>query len=390
MRPFTLIVMGACLSPLLVQAAANCQQSSSWQCQHRAHSQAGAETHPQVILPATSAEPGATTPALGSLPTNHNAVELKPMAQTVIEGTAPVPVLTGERGSGFTGSGTLPITVTATPGQTFTGVSPVQAPQPIPTPSFTGTGTVPITVTATPGQTFTGVSPVQAPQPIPTPSFTGTGTVPIMVTATPGQTFTGVSPVQAPQPMPTPSFTGSGTVPITVTATPGQTFTGVSPVQALQPIPTPSFTGTGTVPITVTATPGQTFTGVSPVQAPQPIPTPSFTGTGTVPAAGFTAGVPPAGGANGGAVQAPQGGMRPATHVLDVHRPPSVRPVTSGDYVGEHPYSLELIEPGIQGHTVEVYRSKDVREVTYQDINPLDAGGFHLRVIGIRNPEYSH
>lgn len=78
------------------------------------------------------------------------------------------------------------------------------------------------------------------------------------------------------------------------------------------------------------------------------------------------------------------------THVLEVHAPPQERPVTAGHHPEHIPYSLEFIEPGIQNHKVEVYRSKDVRQVTYQDINPLDAGGFHLRVIGIRKPEYSH
>ena len=79
-----------------------------------------------------------------------------------------------------------------------------------------------------------------------------------------------------------------------------------------------------------------------------------------------------------------------STHVLEVHTPPQERPVTAGHHPDHIPYSLEFIEPGIQNHKVEVYRSKDVRQVTYQDINPLDAGGFHLRVIGIRKPEYSH
>ena len=131
--------------------------------------------------------------------------------------------------------------------------------------------------------------------------------------------------------------------------------------------------------MTVTATPGQTFTGVSPVKPLTPVPTPSFTGVGAIHSAG-----------EGATPQGSHTASKPVTHLLAVYEPPANRPVTSGDHIGEQPYSLELIEPGIQGHQVEVYRSKDVREVTYQDVNPLDFGGFHLRVIGLRNPAYSH
>lgn len=78
-----------------------------------------------------------------------------------------------------------------------------------------------------------------------------------------------------------------------------------------------------------------------------------------------------------------------ATHQLAVHDPQRQLPVTSGQHDGRSPYSLEFIEPGIQNHKVEVYRSKDVQERLYRDTIPLDAGGFHLIVLGIRNPAYS-
>lgn len=55
-----------------------------------------------------------------------------------------------------------------------------------------------------------------------------------------------------------------------------------------------------------------------------------------------------------------------------------------------HNYTLESIEPGIQNCRVEVYRGKDAQEQVCRDVIPLDAGGFHLAVIGIRNPDYSH
>jgi hypothetical protein len=36
------------------------------------------------------------------------------------------------------------------------------------------------------------------------------------------------------------------------------------------------------------------------------------------------------------------------------------------------------------------YRSRDAQERTYHGVNPLDATGFHLVVIGFRNPNDSH
>jgi len=77
------------------------------------------------------------------------------------------------------------------------------------------------------------------------------------------------------------------------------------------------------------------------------------------------------------------------THSLVVLNPRPDALVTAGPHPSHIPYSLEYIEPGIQNHKVEVYRSKDVRQTTYQDINPQDAGGFHLTVIGVRTPAYS-
>jgi hypothetical protein len=75
---------------------------------------------------------------------------------------------------------------------------------------------------------------------------------------------------------------------------------------------------------------------------------------------------------------------------LVVHAPPAQRPVTSGPVPGATAYSLQFIEPGIQNHRVEVYRSKDVKQQIYKDVIPLDGSGFHLTVLGIRHPDYGH
>jgi hypothetical protein len=79
----------------------------------------------------------------------------------------------------------------------------------------------------------------------------------------------------------------------------------------------------------------------------------------------------------------------PATHQLTVHEPHLPTPVTSGHYEGPQGYNFEFIEPGIQNHKVEVYRGKDAQERIYRDTIPLDASGFNLTVLGIRNPSYT-
>ena len=81
-------------------------------------------------------------------------------------------------------------------------------------------------------------------------------------------------------------------------------------------------------------------------------------------------------------------GIPPASHHLVIHPGHSGQPVTSGDHQGPAKYSYEFIEPGIQNHKVEVYRSHDARQLIYKDTIPLDAGAYHLRVIGIRDPGY--
>lgn len=83
-------------------------------------------------------------------------------------------------------------------------------------------------------------------------------------------------------------------------------------------------------------------------------------------------------------------GQQGVHHELVVHEPHRPRPITSGHHTGSQRYSLEFIEPGIQNHKVEVYRSRDAQELLYKDVIPMDAGGFHLTVIGIRNPDYIH
>jgi outer membrane protein OmpA-like peptidoglycan-associated protein len=51
-------------------------------------------------------------------------------------------------------------------------------------------------------------------------------------------------------------------------------------------------------------------------------------------------------------------------------------------------YRFEEIEPTIKNMQVDVYRGKDASRMLYQDTLPMDKRGFHLTVLGIREPAF--
>jgi hypothetical protein len=127
------------------------------------------------------------------------------------------------------------------------------------------------------------------------------------------------------------------------------------------------------------------FTGYGPVPQPTGLKPPA--GQTTTPHNGTPVIVQTPAGTGGGNTP----GSSQATHQLVDHEPPAQKPVTSGHHANPAAeYNLEFIEPGIQNHKVEVYRSKDAQETVYNDTIPQDHGDFHLVVVGIRNPDYSH
>ena len=72
------------------------------------------------------------------------------------------------------------------------------------------------------------------------------------------------------------------------------------------------------------------------------------------------------------------------THVLVPTGQSQVPHHTTGAEI----WANEIVEPGIQNRTVELYRSEDAEELMYKDVIPMDKTGFHLTVIGIRPPDY--
>lgn len=391
----TLIAAITCsLAPAIALSAARCPpQSNSWQCQDRGSSSSGSGTGTGMQLPPTTAHPDTQTPPLGSVDPTHNQVVLKPLPPQVITGTSKPPAVTATYGGGFTGTGVLTINVTDTR-PTLIGYGKPPEPTIQPTPSFTGTSQVPqpqpqtpIVVTPTPQPIIAGYGKPPEPTVVPTPSFTGTSQQPpkpqIVVVPITAPAFVGYGKPAQPSIVPSPSFTGvRPPQPIFVVATqpPGAGSHGTT---APQPGTTPGDITPGA------GHPGQpAVPGTPGANAPTPGMAPVQPNTPRTPQ-------PPDASAQGPLVQPPLGGIsgsgdRLPSAVLIVHNPPSERPMTSGDHSGATPYSLEYIEPGIQNHKVEVYRSKDVRQVTYQDANAQSQSGFHLRVIGIRNPDYAH
>jgi hypothetical protein len=70
-------------------------------------------------------------------------------------------------------------------------------------------------------------------------------------------------------------------------------------------------------------------------------------------------------------------GTNSETHQLVV-QPPVQKRTTSGHHANlAAEYNLEFIEPGIQNHKVEVYRSTDVQETAYNDKIPQDHADSH-------------
>ncbi len=352
-------------------AGANCAQSSSWQCQQQ-HGTTGTSSARQPVpsVPVQPRPPG-TNPPLGSIPTDHhNVVLVPPPMQVPPSMQQPVPT---------------PRPVVAPPLITNAVPTPMQVPpsmqQPVPTPR---------PVVAPPLITNAVPTPMQVPpsmqQPVPTPR---------PVVAPPLITNAVPTPMQVPpsmqQPVPTPRLVVAP--PLITNAVP--TAPMQVPPSMQQPVPTPR--PVVAPPLITNSVP------TPPVQVPpsmqQPVPTPTPMAVPPV-VVGSTPGSVPTTGSVAAPVTQPTLQGTPAGQALPpdgtgdyqlvVHAPPEQRPVTSGPLQATGAYAWEFIEPGIQNHRVEVYRSKDVKQQIYKDVIPLDGSGFHLTVIGIRRPHYSH
>ena len=185
-------------------------------------------------------------------------------------------------------------------------------------------------------------------------------------------------PIQAPllQPTATPQRVPQ---PMNVPAQVPQLVPPLQPIATPQKVPQP-MNVPGQVP--------QLVPPLQPIATPQKVPQPmNVPGQVQQPATGTQHPVTQLTGSSQRPHPTP--GQQHTGHMLVTHQPlPAVPGALAGTAEGQ--YGLEMIEPGIENHRVEVYRSEDVREATYHDNIPVDAGGFNLTVIGTRNPDYMH
>jgi hypothetical protein len=154
---------------------------------------------------------------------------------------------------------------------------------------------------------------------------------------------------------------------------PGQVPT---PIPPLNPIATPYM-----VPQPMNI-PGQVPTPIPPLN---PIATPGM-GPSTVQGGRPALLIKPG---NTGNKTPPTQANHLVTHHLSLVQPLAKVP-HSATGAAQAQYGLEMIEPGVQNHRVEVYRSHDALEQVHKDVIPMDEGDFNLTVIGTRRPDYMH
>ncbi len=325
-----------------VFAAANCQHSSSWQCQgHHSQSGQGSQTGTGIVTGGQTPNQGQTNAHLGTGGTNtvpmmtlQPATQITPMlalqpATNIVK--PPQPVIAVPPKPQIVAPPKIPVKV-----------PPIQV-NPIATPSFTGTGKVPpMQVYMVPSKEITGYAAVPPKPIVNTPPMVPPKQPPVQVYAVPPRTFSGQGAVPLPQVV---------VVPPRITAPP------LSPPRQVYPNPRPIIVGASRVPPQqVNSTPGLGTSGQG--QSPsQPV----------------------AGTASAQVINQP-------THLLTNNR---AGQFAGGRQLTKTDYGQEIVEPGIMNSRVTLYRSHDVKEVVFKDTIPMDATGFHLNFVGIREPVFT-
>ena len=373
-----LMAAGLCCGSF-AYGAANCQHSHSWQCQgHHSNSGQNSQTGGGINSGGRTPDPAQTNPHLGStqppaqLPLKvHKAPVLTPQAMPVLV-SPQQPIATPPQQP----IATPPVQVNPIIAPPLTGVGKVPSPQPIVAP--------PVQVNPIIAPPLTGVGKVPSPQPIVAP--------PVQVLMVPGQVVTGqamvppkptikvplLAPVLTPpqQPYLVPSPVGGGQVPNLVpqivNVSP-QAKPAIPPRQ-VYPNPQPIVVGFGPVPQPSQVpqpVPGQVPQPV-PGQVPQPVP-------GQVPSQVQQVTQSP------GQIPMPTG-TSGATHLVvnnHVAQVPVVQPLTDPDQ-GRGGASSAILDK-----RVELYKSNEAAQLAYREALPADRTGFHLTVVGIREPVFT-
>ena len=263
----------------MVQAAANCQHSNSWQCNHQAGNSAQqSQTSAGIGSAGNTPNTGSTNTPLGTVTPTQPPIQVNPLKGHKVVGTAAVPKL---KPTPVPSQNVYPI-----PPKVITGYGAVPQPQPVAVPPKQTVKVPPQNVYPIPPKVITGYGAVPQPQPVAVP------------------------PKQKPN-------------------------TPVQPVYLI-----PSIPGGGQPPqVTGTPVPG--------AQTPQP--------TAII------------------------------THVDSNNLHPDVLLRQQTLHSG---YKFEEIEPTINNTQVDVYRGKDASRMLYKDTLPMDKSGFHLTVLGIKEPTF--
>jgi len=316
MRFLSGILLLNLLTASVVQAAANCQHSHSWQCNHQAGNGAQqSQTSAGIGSVGNTPNTGGTNTPLGTVSPALPMIQVNPLKGHKIVGT---------------------------------GAIPKSKPQPMAIPPKQTVNVPPQNVYPLPPKVITGYGAVPQPQPMAVPPKQTVNVPPQNVYPLPPKVITGYGAVPQPQPM----------------AVPPKRTVNVPP-QNVYPLPPMVITGNAVVP------PKQ-----KPKVPAQPVYLiPPQTGAGL---SSLTPGLPQPG------AQTPQP-TAIITHVDSSNLHPDVVLRQQALHSG---YKFEEVEPTINNTQVDVYRGKDASRMLYRDTLPMDKRGFHLTVLGIKEPTF--
>ena len=387
MRLLIVFLAVALLQAPAVFAKANCLHSHSWQCQAQ-QAQAGelSQTGTGIATGGQTPDPAQTNTHLGSTSTStapmmtlQPATEITPMvalqpATLIVKPPQPV------------------IAIPPQPQMAVPGKVPVLAPSLVPPqPQMVAPGKVPVLapslVPPQPQMVAPGKVPVLAPSLVPPqPQMAVPGKVPVLAPS--------LVPPQQVYLVPPKVITGNAAVPSRPVITAPTLVPPKQPPVQVYAQPPKTFSGPGQVPVPqITKLPSK-FIGKtqSPPLKVYPNPQPIVVGNARVPPP--QANPKPAQGTNAqGQLQAQQsGGVDPA---LALHQPSHLLTNNRagqfgvGGQLSKSDYGKEVVEPGIMNSRVTLYRSHDVEELAFKDTIPMDATGFHLNFVGIREPVFT-
>jgi hypothetical protein len=373
MKLITGLVAILLIQPSIAFAAANCQHSHSWQCQgHQANANQGSQTGSGIASGGKTPDQGQTNTPLGG------------------GSTSSVPMMTLQPATQITPMVALqPATTIVKPPQPVIAVPPqpqVVAPPKVPI-------LAPSMVPPQPQVVAPPKVPILAPSMVPPqPQVVAPPKVPILAPSMVPPQPQVVAPPQQVYMVPSKVVTGYAAVPPKPLIKAPPLIPPKQPPVQVYALPPKTFSGQGQVPVPqVVKVPPRPSTQAPPRQV-YPNPNPVVVGFGQVPQPQVTSAPAQGTGTQGQTTAQQTGGTGPGlatnqpSHLLVNNR---VGQFSAGQQLLKSDYGKEVVEPGIMNSKVTLYRSHDVREVVFEDTIPMDATGFHLNFVGIREPVFT-